>query len=165
MFSAGCGAFLRAGTVTTATLSDDAAQQATAPRESVSRRVSALVATLDLNRDGTLSAAEIANAPVLLRALDTDGDGVISPAELRRMAGAGSRTDRAVAMNASFDRTAPHLSGFTLAFALDANHDGEIQEMEVANAVMSLKALDANGDGQITPNEMPARATSNLARI
>lgn len=37
--------------------------------------------------------------------------------------------------------------------ALDANHDGVIDETEIANASAALKSLDKNGDGKLTPNE------------
>lgn len=38
--------------------------------------------------------------------------------------------------------------------ALDANHDGTIDETEIANASNALKKLDKNGDGKITPEEL-----------
>lgn len=38
--------------------------------------------------------------------------------------------------------------------ALDANHDGTIDETEIANASTALKKLDKNGDGKITPDEI-----------
>ncbi|HEX5398327.1 MAG TPA: hypothetical protein VFY06_04690 [Verrucomicrobiae bacterium] len=37
--------------------------------------------------------------------------------------------------------------------ALDANHDGVIDETEIANASAALKSLDKNGDGKLTPDE------------
>ena len=37
--------------------------------------------------------------------------------------------------------------------ALDANHDGEIDATEIANASAALKKLDKNGDGKLTPDE------------
>ncbi len=42
-----------------------------------------LMAALDADGDGTVSAAEIASAPQSLRALDTDGDGRLTQEELR----------------------------------------------------------------------------------
>ena len=42
-----------------------------------------LMAALDADGDGTVSAAEIASAPQSLRALDTDGDGRLAQEELR----------------------------------------------------------------------------------
>jgi hypothetical protein len=38
--------------------------------------------------------------------------------------------------------------------ALDANHDGEIDANEIANASAALKALDKNGDGKLTQDEL-----------
>jgi hypothetical protein len=42
--------------------------------------------------------------------------------------------------------------------ALDANHDGVIDEKEIANASNALKTLDKNGDGKLTPDEIRPRA-------
>lgn len=38
--------------------------------------------------------------------------------------------------------------------ALDANHDGIIDEQEIANAPAALKTLDKNGDGKLTLDEL-----------
>jgi hypothetical protein len=38
--------------------------------------------------------------------------------------------------------------------ALDANHDGVIDEAEIANAPAALKTLDKNGDGKLTMDEL-----------
>ena len=48
-----------------------------------------LMAALDADGDGTVSAAEIASAPQSLRALDTDGDGRLAQEELRPPADGG----------------------------------------------------------------------------
>ncbi len=42
-----------------------------------------VIAALDTDHDGTISAAELAAAPDSLKALDKDGDGALSPEELR----------------------------------------------------------------------------------
>ena len=42
-----------------------------------------LVAALDADQDGAISASEIESAPQSLRTLDSDGDGRVSPAELQ----------------------------------------------------------------------------------
>lgn len=38
--------------------------------------------------------------------------------------------------------------------ALDVNHDGVIDEAEIANASAALKTLDKNGDGKLTMDEL-----------
>ena len=42
-----------------------------------------VIAALDADRDGTISAAELADAPDSLKVLDKNGDGELSPEELR----------------------------------------------------------------------------------
>ncbi|HEX7261166.1 MAG TPA: EF-hand domain-containing protein [Luteolibacter sp.] len=42
-----------------------------------------VIAALDADGDGTISAAELENAPDSLKALDKDGDGALSPEEIR----------------------------------------------------------------------------------
>jgi hypothetical protein len=46
------------------------------------------------------------------------------------------------------------MAGGPLMAALDANHDGVIDEKEIANASAALKALDKNGDGKLTQEEL-----------
>src|SRR5437867_11500980 len=41
-----------------------------------------------------------------------------------------------------------------LMHALDANHDGEIDAAEIANASNALLTLDKNGDGKLTRDEL-----------
>lgn len=107
------------------------------------RTVSPVLAALDLDRDGTLSARELAAAPVLLSALDLNADGKISPDERQALSAEGRPV-----------RAARGATTFTLVLALDANADGDLQLMELANAVSSLQRLDVNHDGQLTPNEL-----------
>lgn len=116
------------------------------------RRVSPLIAALDRDLNGVLSEAEIAHAAVVLRALDVNDDGVLTVAELRGEHSA--RRTKSVETSERATRTARPGTGFTLAFALDANHDGDIQTMEIANAASSLRTLDRNHDGQLTPDEL-----------
>ena len=42
-----------------------------------------LIAALDVDHDGTISAPELADAPESLKTLDNNGDGELSPQELR----------------------------------------------------------------------------------
>ena len=53
----------------------------------------AVVAALDINRDGTLQTEEVANAVAAIMRLDKDGDAQISPGELQPR-GAGEPNDR-----------------------------------------------------------------------
>jgi len=123
------------------------------PRLPAGRLHSVLFAAIDLDHNGVLSAAEMARAPTVLRALDLNQDGVLSADELRRfeLSHPVATTDSPVTREPRVGRLSP---GFVLAFTLDANHDGVIQAMEMANAAMSLKALDTNGDGQLTLREL-----------
>jgi hypothetical protein len=116
------------------------------------RRVSPIIAALDRDRNGVLSQAEIAHASVVLRALDVNDDGILTVAELRGEFSA--RRPKSAEMSERTTRTVRPGTGFTLAFALDANHDGHIQTMEIANAASSLRTLDRNHDGQLTSDEL-----------
>ncbi len=60
-------------------------------------RVNPIVAALDANSDGILSAEEIANAPVALKKLDKNGDGKLTEDELRPNFGRGQGGPGAVA--------------------------------------------------------------------
>jgi hypothetical protein len=102
-----------------------------------------LWAVLDADGDGTLSPAEIAAAPTLLAALDLDEDGTISAEERQAHDAQGHPL-------AARSGTV----GFNLLLALDANHDGVLQPIEIANATTSLASLDRNGDGLIASAEV-----------
>ena len=110
-----------------------------------------IIRVLDADRDGEISAAELANAPTALKALDTDGDGKISGAELRPAPPPDAPKPPAdLPPPPATDR--PHPEDPVM-LALDANGDGELSAAEIANAPTSLKALDANKDGRLTPDE------------
>jgi hypothetical protein len=112
-----------------------------------------IVRVLDTDKDGTLSAAELANAPTALKALDTNNDGIISADELHPVRPADAPTPPANAParpTPSADRPRP-LDPIML--ALDADGDGSLSATEIANATKSLLALDLNKDGALTPDE------------
>jgi hypothetical protein len=48
----------------------------------------------------------------------------------------------------------PHRPAPPVIAALDANHDGFVDESEIANASSALKTLDKNGDGKLTMDEL-----------
>jgi hypothetical protein len=120
-----------------------------------------IVRVLDADKDGTISASEIANSSAAILTLDSNGDGKITkddapvpPADApQRPADAPTPPDGA----------RPHPND-PIMLALDANGDGELSAAEIANAPTSLKALDTNKDGALTPDEYrplpPERPTS-----
>jgi Ca2+-binding EF-hand superfamily protein len=149
---------------------------------------SPLLNAIDINRDGKLTADEIADAPKNLLKLDINGDGSITLDELQPPpeAAIASPDDLATQLFA-FDRngdgvlTASELPArmqnlFTRA---DANHDGKLTRDEVralaakqtlptgsqkqqSNDPVFL-ALDTNHDGVISPAEISAAKTSLMA--
>jgi len=97
-----------------------------------------LLWALDANHDGVLSAAEIANAPAVLRTLDRDGDGSLSPEECGLLNPLDARSMR----------MHPILE------ALDLDGDKIISPREIELAAKSLAALDSNHDGMLTDTEV-----------
>lgn len=138
-------------------------QPAAETHVAASRRVSAVVAALDIDRDGVLSQTEIAHAPVLLQSLDVNEDGILTVEELRGEP-AFRRTGSPEALTRT-SRSGRPGSGFTLVFTLDANHDGDIQTMEIANAASSLRTLDLNRDGQLTAEELRFETSSTATAL
>ena len=87
---------------------------------------------LDADRDGVVSAAELANAAASLKVLDKNGDGRLTEDEVRpQMGGRVGRGGR----GARGESTGPGA-----------------EEM-----VQTLMAFDKNGDGQLTRDELPER--------
>jgi hypothetical protein len=149
--------FLHAESTNTATATSDTPAPKSSRPMSGGRSPGMLVAALDTDKDGVLSAAEIAHASTVLKALDANEDGVLTPTELRGGRQI-NRVERPADAAARPVRTSRISSGFSIAFMLDANHDGAIQTMEIANAASSLKILDTNHDGELTPNELELSA-------
>jgi hypothetical protein len=108
-----------------------------------------IIRVLDADKDGEISAAELANAPAAIKTLDTNNDGKITAAELRPVPPADAPAD--LPPPPATDR--PHPED-PIMLALDANKDGELSAAEIANAASSLKALDANSDGKLSPDEL-----------
>jgi hypothetical protein len=101
--------------------------------------VNPVLAALDADHDGVISAAEIANAAAALKTLDRNHDGYLTPGELLP-----DRAESAAAMIMSrFDR----------------NDDGvlsaEEQSVEEAEPLRPLfQSADRNGDGVVTRDEL-----------
>jgi hypothetical protein len=122
-----------------------------------------IVAALDVNKDGTLDATELANAPAVLKALDKNGDGQLTREELgpvppphaprppRAPAPPAGSSDQPAAPTG--EQAPPPGPVMPLIKALDVNGDGVLDAQEMANATTALLALDQNNDGQLTPDE------------
>ena len=112
-----------------------------------------LMRILDTDKDGTLSASEIANASKALMQLDKNGDGIISAEELRPdpsampggFAGAGGNGQLAgAAMGKMFE-------------SRDANKDGKLTGDEIPERMRErLSMVDKDGDGSISKSEFAA---------
>jgi hypothetical protein len=103
---------------------------------------------LDADRDGELSAAEIANASNALLTLDKDGDGKLSTTELMPPPPGGTN-QFGLRPPAGAKPPVPLVIA-----ALDPNEDGELDATEIANASASLLQLDVNADGKLSRDEL-----------
>lgn len=119
-----------------------------------------LIAALDANHDGVIDEQEIANAPAALKTLDQNGDGKLTPDELRpppppRPPGDTTSDNLGDARPPGGPELRGHRPPPSPVFrVLDVNHDGVIDEQEIANASAALKTLDKNGDGKLTRDEL-----------
>ncbi|HAR65603.1 MAG TPA: hypothetical protein DCR55_05250 [Lentisphaeria bacterium] len=101
---------------------------------------SPMVAALDADKDGSVSAVEIANASAALLTLDRDGDGALSREELR---------PKPPSPEEMVERM----------MAKDADGDGVLKGDEIPGMMQDhLDKIDANGDGAIDAEELGAMA-------
>ncbi|MBI1827832.1 MAG: EF-hand domain-containing protein [Planctomycetes bacterium] len=101
-----------------------------------------IVAALDTDRDGEISAEEIATAAESLLALDANGDGKLTPDEIGRGPREGSGL---------FPPPPPPHPG---PMHLDSDGDGVVSLDEfLAPAIDHFHHIDANGDGVIDDDE------------
>lgn len=112
-----------------------------------------IVRALDADKDGTLSAFELANATTALKALDTNNDGTIAAEELRPARPADAPTPPAGAPQRPAPSADQPRPVDPIMLALDADGNGSLSAAEIANATKSLLALDANKDGALSPDE------------
>ena len=118
-----------------------------------------IVRAIDADKNGELSATELASAPAAIRALDANSDGVVSKEELHpvRPAGAPQRpADAPTSTTAPTRKEGPAGARPVdpVMLALDANSDGALSAAEITNAGTSLAALDLNKDGKLTHDEL-----------
>jgi Ca2+-binding EF-hand superfamily protein len=120
-------------------------------------RDQSLLATLDPDADGTLTARELHQASARLRSLDHDGDGRLQPQEMpfslvvALLRGNPLRDHELFVVPASArpaDGQVP--AWFT---AMDNNRDGEISRREFLGAVEQFEGLDRDRDGYLAPDE------------
>ena len=104
-------------------------------------------AALDADGDGTISDAELNNAPAALRKLDKNNDGNLTEEEVRPnfggRRGPGGRNPEEM-INHLFEEN-------------DKNNDGKLSKDELPERMQGLlERADANKDGFLTKEEMKA---------
>lgn len=98
-----------------------------------------VLAALDSNRDGIISAAEITHASDAIWRLDANHDGKLTAEEC------GARLPTS---GLAFMQIHPVLA------ALDSDHNGEISSREIGRAAAVLGTLDRDGSGDLTEDEV-----------
>lgn len=112
-------------------------------------RAMPLLAALDANSDGAISADEINNAPTALKTLDKNGDGQLSEDELRPAFGPGGR--------GGFSGSPEEMVKRMMEF--DKNGDGKLSKDELPDRMQELmERADANHDGFLTQGELKQMA-------
>lgn len=100
-------------------------------------RGSLLNQVLDVNQDGVIDAAEVANSKRSILKLDQDSDGIISSLELGATVGYEAL-----------------LRVHRLQQALDLDGDNQLSSLEVLEAEKNLKQLDVNADWKLSSDEL-----------
>src|SRR5580698_209166 len=122
-------------------------------------RMSPILNAVDVNRDGVLSAAEIADAPAQIRKLDKNGDGKLTQDEagLRMGGGRGGGRGRGEGRGEEGGGDEPPAPAPTAAeltatlMMFDANHNGQLEKSEVPERMQGLfERGDTNHDGVLT---------------
>lgn len=114
-----------------------------------------LMMVLDVDKDGTLSAAEIENAATVLLKLDRNGDGILSAEELRPDFGAMVRDGQMADARPRDGQPGPG------AGAGPGAGSGRSPEM----VARMFEQRDQNGDGKLSGDEIPPWMKESLARI
>lgn len=118
-----------------------------------------LIAGLDRDGSGDISAEELAGAASSLRSLDTDSDGIVSAPEMLPAGGGPGRGGRGGEPGGRPGGGRPPLPVLQ---ALDLDSSGDLSAHEIAAATPSLAALDADGSGSLSPSEMLPQLTPRM---
>jgi Ca2+-binding EF-hand superfamily protein len=134
-------------------------------------RMSPILNAVDVNQDGTLSAAEIAGAAAQLRKLDKNGDGKLTRDEaglqmnFGRGRGEGGGRGRGEGEGGGDEPPSPAPTAEELTATLmmfDANHNGQLEKSEVPERMQGLfERGDTNHDGILTRDEIAKLAEAN----
>lgn len=127
-------------------------------------RMSPILNGVDVNGDGTLSAAEIADAPAQLRKLDRNGDGKLVRDEAgMQMMGRGGRGRGGNEGGEEPPAAAPSADELTdMLMAFDRNGNGKLEKAEVPERMQGLfERGDTNHDNLLTREEIAKLAQAN----
>ena len=128
--------------------------------------MSPVYAALDADRDGTVSATELANAPAALKGIDRNGDGALSADEIRPEfgpggpGGRGGRGRGGPGEPGQTPATSPdELAAMLMSF--DKDSDGKLTKAELPERLQGLfDRADADKDNALTADEIKKSATS-----
>lgn len=128
-------------------------------------RFSPILAAVDADHDGTISAAELKAAPAALKTLDKNGDGQLTQEELRpafARGGPGGMEGRGGGPGETQAPSADELVKTLMAF--DKDGDGKLSKAELPERMQGLfDRADADKDGFLTAEELKKPASAPRA--
>ncbi|MGJ5815806.1 EF-hand domain-containing protein [Paludibaculum fermentans] len=127
-------------------------------------RMSPILAAVDADHDGTISAAELKAAPAALKALDKNGDGQLTQEELRPAFARGGPggTEGRGGPGETQAPSADELVKTLMAF--DKDGDGKLSKAELPERMQGLfERADADKDGYLTAEELKKTAAAPRA--
>jgi Ca2+-binding EF-hand superfamily protein len=128
-------------------------------------RFNPVLAALDADHDGVISAAELAKAPAALKALDKDGDGKLTMEEMRPNFGPQGRGGPGGPGGPGAPGGADPEQMVKTLMAFDRNQDGKLAKDEVPERMQGIFArADANHDGLLTEDEIRKASATQASR-